>query len=290
MKKLLAIVLAITLVFALSGCIRININGSSSRYESYSNADKYTVGDFEYDVASIRSLSVDWVAGSVTLIESDSDTLKVYEKGNDLTEDEKLHWSIFGDELVIRYCKSGYVGKLLVNGKKDLVVEVPKNIDVDVDCVSAEISAEDITQNDVEFESVSGKISAKNVDCSELKIYSVSGSITIQNANSADITANSVSGDVDLSGVSTDEISVETISGRADVELSKANRIELSSVSGKVTVDLLGVGAMVEVETTSGILDLDGATVVGRDYKFGDGAAKTRISTVSGGITVKYHE
>lgn len=290
MKKLLAIVLAITLVFALSGCIRININGSSSRYNSYSNADKYAVGDFEYDVASIRSLSVDWVAGSVTLVESDSDTLKVYEKGNDLTEDEKLHWAMFGDELVIRYCKSGYVGKLLVNGKKDLIVEVPKNIDIDVDCVSAEISAENITQNEVEFESVSGKISAKNVDCTELKINSVSGSITIQNANSADIRANSVSGDVDLSGVSTDEISVETISGRADLELSKANRIELSSVSGKVTVDLLGVGATVEVETTSGILDLDGATVVGRDYKFGDGAAKTRISTVSGGIKVKYHE
>lgn len=271
MKKLLAILLAITLMFTLSSCIRININGSTSRYERYSNADKYSVGDFEYDKAAIRTLSVDWVAGSVTLIESDSDTLNVYEKGDALTEDEKLHWAIFGDELVIRYCKSGYLGKLLVNGDKELVVEIPKNIDIDVDCVSAEIFVEDITQNEVEFESVSGEIFAKNVDCPELELYTVSGAITLQNAISADITANSVS-------------------GRIDLELSMADRIDISSVSGKVTVDLLGVGATVKAETTSGSMNFDGATVVGRDYKFGDGAAKTKISTVSGGITVKYHE
>lgn len=289
MKKFMTIALAFILMFCLTGCISINIDGNNSNYGEYSDPDKYSVGNFEYDGTNIEKIDINWVGGKVTVIESDSSDLSVSENGEDLKDSEKLHYRINGNTLTIHYCKSGYVG-VIGNENKQLTVEVPKNIELSVDGVSCGIEADTLTQKKLYVECVSGNVVINKIECEKVDINGVSGDISINGITANRLNVENVSGDIELSGVSCDEIDIYSVSGRIETDIERAEDMDFETVSGKINVTLNNVGATVKTKTTSGKISVDGATVSGNNYVFGDGGSDLSIKTVSGNITVNYKE
>ena len=103
MKRIIAVLLTGLLLLSAVGCIRI----SCSAPVMYSNADRYTAGDFTYDESKVKKVEIEWASGSVTL-KNGKGTLSVSESGAEsLPEAEKLHWWIDGTTLKIKFCKSG---------------------------------------------------------------------------------------------------------------------------------------------------------------------------------------
>lgn len=134
-----ALLLAAVMVAVLAGGSMqgFSINLGLFGY-SYANADEYRVGDFSVDASTIRNIDVDWLAGSVTIQTYDGNEIKVSEDSG-LDDAEMLRYRISGDELSIKFCKSG---RVRAKSGKDLVLLVPKNAnlhDVDVSLVASDL-------------------------------------------------------------------------------------------------------------------------------------------------------
>ncbi len=286
MKKIFAVLIAVVLMLSFSSCGYNNHNKYKTNYKNYSDKEKYTAGNFEYEASKISEIDLNWVSGSITLVESDSDTLSVYENGTELNEHQKLHWKIENNVLTIHFCESGYVGDFIGENKK-LTVELPKNIDVCVSSVSAGVFAETLEQKVVDIDMVSGDVVINKVICPDISIVGVSGEVELNNVTSDEVEINVVSGDVKALLASCDRLDIESVSGKIEVTSSNARKMTFNTVSGKVLLTLNNLGATVSTKTTSGDINVDGAKVSGKNYVFGDGAAIVTIKTVSGNMTVK---
>ena len=104
MKKISVIAVFGLLCSLFSGC------GFTVRFGKEGFDENYSVGSFEYNSGEIRNVKIEWVSGSVKIVESDSDRLKVTETDKGLSEAQKMRWCIDGQTLKIRFCKPGYAG------------------------------------------------------------------------------------------------------------------------------------------------------------------------------------
>ena len=74
-KKLAAFIAALLAVYVFCPA------AFAARMERYANAQQYTAGDFEYSAADVQRVEIHWIAGSVTLTQSDAAALRAYESG-----------------------------------------------------------------------------------------------------------------------------------------------------------------------------------------------------------------
>ena len=101
MKRIIALLLTGLLLFACVGCITIT-GLSCSVPVRYSNADKYTAGNFTYESDKVDKVEIEWAAGGIKLLNGKG-TLSVTESGSDdLSEDEQMHWWLDGKTLKIK--------------------------------------------------------------------------------------------------------------------------------------------------------------------------------------------
>ena len=242
---------------------------------SYENEAAYTVGSGEVAADGITQLSIEWLSHNVTVEYYDGDTIAFSEpeQGN---SDHQLRWLLSGNELKIKYCKSGL--KWLKNNdfnNKDLTVYLPIGFsfnEMDIETVSGNITLKDVTANIVELETVSGNIT-------------VGGEYT-------DFTAESVSGNISASGSFT-YIASETVSGISEINaVTKPIKIECETVSGICKVDIPEdiSGFTINYETVSGDI-LTNDFLVTRPEKrtlvYGDGSLTIEFDSVSGNFEIR---
>lgn len=200
-------------------------------------------------------------------------------------------------------------------GDTDLTVQLPPGSHVDVDTVSARVSATGLTGT-VQIQTVSGEVQLQS-QATEIAARSVSGDVSVEgSAPQAHIDAHSISGGVRLSSVS-GELNAETVSG--DIELDGTNTFTrcrfnttsgsvdfrgavaengdcaFNSVSGAVALELPAPpNARFDVETFSGnIRNTFGPPAQGKSeygpgktwrYQAGSGNARFEIDTMSGDV------
>ena len=249
MKKITALILALVCVLALSACSGISLPGISY-YGEYADASKYSTGDFTYNANEIKEIEINWISGNIEIIQSDAATLSVRESGGTLETEEQMHYYLRAGKLIIHYCGSGYK-KNIDASAKNLKIEIPENISIDVDNVSAGVKIGDIKAKDIDISSVSGRVTF------------------------ADVTA--------------DDIDVQIVSGKTELGLTKDCDLEISGVSGSVKIALpAGIGATLEFSTVSGSLSSElEYTKDKQKYTFGTGEIEIDVETVSGNVSVE---
>lgn len=145
--------------------------------------------------------------------------------------------------------------------------------DLTVDTGSGRVEVSDVTGRSVEVDTGSGGVKGFNVSAEELVVDTGSGSIELENVTSRDVV-------------------LDTGSGSIEIELTTdVDRLDADTGSGSVTVYApAGLGAMVDIESGSGGIDLDfpvEVRTVQRDRvrgTLGDGRGEIRIDTGSGSI------
>jgi DUF4097 and DUF4098 domain-containing protein YvlB len=155
----------------------------------------------------------------------------------------------------------------------DLTVKVPAGSRLEVETVSADITAEQVA-GVLDLETVSGTVRAVGKP-SEVKVQSVSGDVEVP-AVDGPVRAQTVSGRVTLLGAR-GSVEVSSVSGPIKVVGADVESGELHTVSGTITFEgeLAGAGRL-EVETVSGEVELSLPASV---------AAEFRVTSFSGNIT-----
>lgn len=195
-----------------------------------------------------------------------------------------------------------------------LDIKVPRDAELDIDVVSAEVAVSGNTGRSLEIDSVSGKIRVDST-ASEVNISSISGSIELIGRGER-VHVETVSGEIS-SRSAADRLKFETVSGSINVETAEYRELNASSVSGDISLrgkpagdarldseTMSGevrvrfpaeVSARIEAETFSGRIRTDFGTVEepehgpGRslDTTVGSGSARLRIETFSGDIEIR---
>lgn len=321
MKKISVIAVFGLLCSLFSGC------GFTVRFGKEGFDKNYSVGSFEYNSGEIRNVKIEWVSGSVKIVESDSDRLKVTETDKGLSEAQKMRWCIDGQTLKIRFCKPGYAGSFPF-GTKILTVEVPKGTGIFASSASAEITLKAENPKSVELRSVSGSIKSDRFSSEEVFISSTSGSVTADGAFSENgIEIHTTSGEISAEKLcASKELSVKSTSGLIDIDYAEASKAKFENISGKieikkavfpefsikttsgsifagilscesaninsgsgdVRIELLEkLGATVRYKSTSGRFEHGDCRLSGEEYVFGNGTCRIEVKTTSGGLKIE---
>lgn len=288
MKRIIAVLLTGLLLLSAVGCIRI----SCSAPVMYSNADRYTAGDFTYDESKVKKVEIEWASGSVTL-KNGKGTLSVSESGADaLKEEEKLHWWIDGTTLKIKFCKSGV--KLLLNGlnKKDLTVELPAFADLEIEVASGKVIGEEMLDlGEVHVETASGGASIGFLSAKEIRIETASGAWKLGSVSvSGDFKVDTASGGLTVDEITAETVKVDNASGSISFGKIAAEEVHIDSASGSIKLGLADqeAGAEIEYESVSGSFKCNlPYEKSGKTYQIGRGLMKVQIEVVSGSVTVE---
>ena len=188
----------------------------------------------------------------------------------------------------------------------DIEVSVPKNSNLDVSAVSADVSSRgvlgtqriksvsgeittDIAGDDSEVRSVSGDVTVRgNGKPMRLRVSSVSGNLDLTNtAGSLDMVT--VSGDASVQAGETSDVRGRTTSGTLEVrgKLTRDGRVDVEGVSGDIILRLSAPGGLsTEIESFSGDINGCMADHVERVSKYGPGK-RLNIRTVEAGARVR---
>lgn len=218
---------------------------------------------------------------------------------------------------------SGFWSNISLGGEVRIVVQIPgadaEVEEVRISTVSGEQKVNGLGTGKICLESVSGDIGINGDSCVIFTAKTKSGDIEAKNFFGARGTVETVSGDISVDWyIQTSK--VKTTSGDVDLKIQSAGTLEVSSVSGDLQVQVIGTLKTADISTVSGDVDLDVSegvtgqtifwkTVSGdlkvRDRHFqqigsgrsgrverakeigGTACSETKISTVSGDITIR---
>ncbi|MCG6964753.1 MAG: DUF4097 family beta strand repeat-containing protein [Acidobacteria bacterium] len=239
------------------------------------------------------------IAGSVDVVGWSKAEVKV--TGTLGRGTERLAIESSGNRTVIRVILPHHARN--VDGS-DLTVQVPRSARVEVETVSANVSAHDLTGK-LDLQSVSGKISVKGnpsqMECSSVSgtiqieatpdktsLETVSGKIKVARAD-GELTANSVSGSVIIQAGSIDGGKLSTTSGTIRCEAAPTGNgtLKLKSLSGSVTLVVpKDMAADFELSTFSGTIHNEIGPKAERTSRYAPGR-RAEFSTGSGGPQIE---
>lgn len=142
--------------------------------------DNYSVGGAEYDSGSINSMDVNWISGSVYIVESEDSKLSFYENlyGKEVKDEERLHWCICAKRLFLSATKPGI--SVVTTVKKDLKLYVPKNMKiVFLNVVGSSVNYTNITANKLKISGTDSKFDFSFLKCEELNVNGVNHELNI---------------------------------------------------------------------------------------------------------------
>ncbi len=287
MKRIFAILLTGLLLLSAIGCVRI----SCSVPVRYSNADKYTAGNFTYEETKVKKVEIEWLAGSVTL-RNGKGTLSVSESGEqDLSEEEQMHWWIDGTTLRIKFCKSGKELSLSKMEKKDLTVELPAFVDLKLDVASGKIVSKNMLNlGTFDLEKASGSANIRFLSAEKVKIETASGATAFGKVSVAGtFEIDTASGGLTVDEINANEIDVDSASGGITLGIADASNVRINSTSGSVKITLSDkkAGARIRFDAVSGDFNTALSVVNSGDLMtIGDGRINMEIKVVSGSVTV----
>lgn len=240
-------------VLLILGC-SIFASGCSLSYSS-DDLDEEAMNVIKEETVSddISDISIDWIGGDLTFLESDDDHIRIVERATDNFEaDAAFTYSVSDKGLSIKD-KNNNNFKVSINVRYELSIYLPKK----------------------QFESIN--------------IQGDSGDITAGNLNAKSLTADAVTSDYDLSG-SFEEVAIETSSG--NVELNCFTMPGNISIDGN-SADVMLVfpendGFTLAHDLTSGDLTCEFSMDKKEDgiEMYGTGARVVNISLTSGDLSV----
>ena len=262
------------------GNFGVNFGGFESLTGPYNVAGSHSI-----DTSGIDSISIDWVAGEITVTPHDGNEIKVTESAQrELRESEKFHVNASGDTLTINYTERSIRGRV---PQKRLEVLVPRALSenmrmLSIDTVSSGVNVTDINASKLDCETVSGSIDLSGV-FANVSIDSVSGRVNLVNsAQNAVVDAETISGRVDVSGYF-DRVEANTVSGSVSISSAQIpSSLRVDSISGGITIALPSDATIsVNHSSVSGKLSSD------IPHTTGSSGATINISTVSGSTRIQ---
>jgi hypothetical protein len=179
--------------------------------------------------SSLRDIQVSAVI--IVKGKSDKDATEYIRKNVVLTLEKK------GDKavLVSKFKNTLFSGSRVIN----LKVRVPKNIHIDVDDSSGEMSIQDIN-GDIYVDDGSGEIEIENI-LGNVKIDDGSGSIRVRDVK-GDVSIDDGSGSIDVNGVGgsvvvddgSGSIDIEGVGGDVHIKDDGSGSLSISDVKGKI--------------------------------------------------------
>ncbi|MFN7183178.1 MAG: DUF4097 family beta strand repeat-containing protein [Thermomonas haemolytica] len=225
--------------------------------------------------------------------------------------------SVEGDARVLRI-KVQYPPRSKNPEPTQLVLQVPRLADLEVNTVSADIRVSGVAPRELSLQAVSGDIRANGapqrarisavsgdvqlaMNTPQLKVETVSGDLVLQGRLNGEISLESVSGDIrlDTLGERLRRLSASSVSGDMQLKaaLGEDGEIRLESVSGELRLQLPAtLSANLSAETFSGKLSAPGAVPKKEGFgpgsslraRYGAGKGEVRMQTFSGDASLAF--
>lgn len=259
-KKILALAMIPLMSISLTSC---------SFYIAYADADKYLIGSQDYE-GELKDLDIDWVSGSVTLVEDANATKISVVEENDLKDEEKVH-SYFHDGILnVKYWASGYRNFSFRTPIKNLVITYPSLENIKVGITSGVFVSESLEAKSATFKLTSGKMKIGKIKADNFKASMTSGTLTV------------------------DELDVKEgdfgcTSGTILIKKSQADKLSFGLTSGKIDLAIPENGATIDFHKTSGSYHSEGKeyTIDDKKYVYGDGSCQIQIKITSGAVYIR---
>ncbi len=263
------------------------------------------------DASAHGLVIIENIAGSITVIGWDKN--KIHVEGTLSDEVEELKFKTGKKKSIIEVVYPRHIRN--IDEGADLVIKVPKDSQVEVECISATVTTSKLT-GELELESISGEISFKGW-CRELDASSISGDVRVE-GGADDMSLESISGDIKAKGEEA-KVEAESVSGSIELKYDKFLKLSTESVSGDILVvgDLAAKGrfscdvvngditlvvpedvsAEFEVSTFNGSIHNEfgqkahrtSKYAPGRELEFstGDGEADVELNSFNGNVSIK---
>jgi len=269
--------------------------------------------DETHKVKSDARISVENLAGSVEVTGWDRDEVHITGTLDEKAEKLEVEGGESSLSIEVKYPRER---NLNVEEGSHLKISVPQGCQLDVECVSSDVSVEDVTgkiavetisgeivlrgeARSVEAESISGDLDIR-VDTDSADLSTVSGTITVDGVG-GEVQLETVSGDIEVQAARPlKELDAEAVSGDLELhgEPARDGEWSLSSHSGDIDLYIPeDVDAEFSIETFSGdIRDAFGNEpsrrskyAPGQQLEFtrGDGSAEIDIECFSGDVTIR---
>ena len=223
----------------------------------------------------ITEISVDWLAGDVTVTAAEGDEIVISEDYGGDREGLRLRWKVENGELIVKYAKPFRFGLKGTESKK-LTLAIP----------AAMLEA----VGDVEIEAVDGSITY-NGNADGLSLEAVDGEIAVN----GDI------GELDVDGVNLQftfrgavrRADVECVDATVDMYLDMATELNFDLVDGDIAVYLSEeiTGFSVEMDSLSKGVDaegFDGLQELSREHaRWGDGRLRILVDGVDADVKIR---
>ncbi len=282
----------------------------------YDDSETYNVGDAEYSDA-VHSLDISWIAGSVDIVVSDGDTIKLIESGASENDEDLMRSKVENGCLIVKFADSGV--KLFGKQQpKALTVSIPASMCGSVQTLSVDSASSCLTVDGaygdgnesvfsfdrIDVDTASGGVNVKCKSALEVDVDTTSGEVAL-NGDFGTVEVDAVSADVKIEG-SANKLNLEAVSGSVyvDGEVVSSN---IGTVSGAVVIKTYtSLPSSLEIETVSGSVELSLPDIesgfearidaVSGDmyfngnktgyYKHGSGVASYNFESVSGNVTI----
>lgn len=235
--------------------------------------DDYSVGNGKSE-AAVTALSVEWVAGSVTVVPAEGNEVTVTEDYNGEDEKMRLRWKIEDGVLSVKFCKPTRFGRNDM-AKKSLTVAIP----------AAMLEA----MGTVDIVGVDCDITFKG-NADELSLEAVKGALTVEgDIGTLDVEA--VDGHVIFRGGVRDA-DVECVNADVTMHLDMAAELDFDEVNGDVQLYLSEAvtGFTVERDSLGGGVVTEGFDGVDRTrdtVRWGNQSLRIRIDAVNAQLKIE---
>lgn len=221
------------------------VTGCSRSVYAYENSDNFLVGGATLEDATLSSIDIDWVCGSVEVeISSETENLVIEESySKQLKAEEKLRYLLDENGSLIIKFRQSTNQKVNLDIKKSLTIKVPATL----------ISANKIN---ISTESASVKIKGQNIisscNIAEINVRSASGEVVVGGLNATALKAESVSGNVSINTCLITNVEVNTTSGGLYTQDLICIQLKQSTISGATKCKFSNAPSLIYVKSTSG--------------------------------------
>jgi DUF4097 and DUF4098 domain-containing protein YvlB len=225
-----------------------------------------TSTNFEREVAADAHGVVEISSTAGTIDVTGWDRAAVSVKAELGAEVDRVEVTSSGNHTVIRVILHSHYGSGWNHDETHLRVKVPKDSELDVSSVSANITSAGVSGTQ-RLKSVSGDVVAE-IGASDIEVKSVSGSLKLRgHGQPARLHISTVSGDVELAHAAGD-LETTTVSGQINVQVDPARSVRARSTSGDIHFEgRVTRGADFDAQSVSGDVKVRASFEDGFEYE-----------------------
>lgn len=246
-------------------------------------------GEYVYtsavELSAVEKLSVNWSSGQVLLCPWDGEHVEVTEYSRKpLAPEQQMNVHVRDNTRLNIEWSRRKTGWSLFGGKsKRLEVRIPRSLcekieKLNVNCISASVTAQNLRCEKADIAATSGSISAQGLTGENLSLHSVSGTIKAENLSAEQLELNTVSGSLKAEGFEAEKAGLHTVSGSLKAH-GNAEAFQVSTTSGSAELMVDQCPEKAKFSTVSGSLSI----TLPENEGF-----TARYSTMSGGFRTDF--